>query len=104
MRLINVHTLALKEFFTSNIPKYAILSHTWGDDEVTFQDWQDELRRVIKKGYQKIYNTCRLSKATGHGWVWLDTNCINKESSTELSEAINSMFAWYQRSAVCCVP
>ena len=38
MRLINVKTGALEEFSAANIPKYAILSHTWGDDEVTFQD------------------------------------------------------------------
>ncbi|KAK0730325.1 heterokaryon incompatibility protein-domain-containing protein [Lasiosphaeris hirsuta] len=34
-------------------------------------------------------------------YVWIDTICINKSSSAELSEAINSMFAWYQQAKLC---
>jgi hypothetical protein len=32
---------------------------------------------------------------------WIDTCCIDKTSSAELSEAINSMYMWYQNSQVC---
>ena len=34
-------------------------------------------------------------------WVWIDTCCIDRSSSTELSEAINSMFGWYSRAEEC---
>jgi len=39
MRLINTRTLKLEEFIGQQIPQYAILSHTWGDEEVSYQDW-----------------------------------------------------------------
>lgn len=40
MRLINTDTLEFEEFEGEDIPKYAILSHTWGSDEVSFGDFQ----------------------------------------------------------------
>ncbi|KAL8376498.1 hypothetical protein RB595_007541 [Gaeumannomyces hyphopodioides] len=58
-----------------------------------------EVRR--KPGYQKIAQTCRIAKKHGLDWAWVDTCCIDKSSSAELSEAINSMFKWYRNSAVC---
>jgi hypothetical protein len=36
-------------------------------------------------------------------WVWVDTCCINKSSSSELQEAINSMFSWYKSAPECYV-
>ncbi|KAK1728592.1 hypothetical protein CaCOL14_000200 [Colletotrichum acutatum] len=54
-----------------------------------------------RKGYAKILGACRLTREFGLEYLWVDTNCIDKESSAELSEAINSMFNWYQESAVC---
>ncbi|OHF03700.1 HET domain-containing protein [Colletotrichum orchidophilum] len=111
MRLINTSTLQLEDFFDSDLPKYAILSHTWGTDEVTFQEWllwqEDDLgsRKRIhsKRGFQKISNTCRIARQEGISHVWVDTNCIDKKSSAELSEAINSMFAWYRGASICYV-
>ncbi|KAI1480322.1 HET-domain-containing protein [Daldinia eschscholtzii] len=104
MRLIDVNTLKLKEFFTEKAPPYAILSHTWGDAEVTFQEWEraavDDTVKS-KEGYTKILGACRRAQADGLQYLWCDTNCIDKSSSAELSEAINSMFAWYRNSAVC---
>ncbi|KAK3944376.1 HET-domain-containing protein [Diplogelasinospora grovesii] len=103
MRLIDAKTFELKEFMGSNVPQYAILSHTWEDGEVTFQDYtqltRTELRK--KKGYTKIERTCRLALNSGIKWAWVDTCCIDKTSSAELTEAINSMFRWYAESAVC---
>ncbi|SCO46591.1 related to beta transducin-like protein [Fusarium fujikuroi] len=101
MRLINTKTLELHEFFNENTPPYAILSHAWGDQEVTFQDWQARHHATLKHGYWKILKAC--SKAVNYKlkWLWVDTNCINKSSSAELTEAINSMFAYYQKSKVC---
>lgn len=102
MRLINCTTLELEEFFGSNIPPYAILSHTWGSEEVLFSDLP--LRQpstIAKAGYQKIKLTCDQALRDGLAFAWVDTCCIDKSSSAELSEAINSMFDWYAGSSQC---
>ncbi|KAI0108772.1 HET-domain-containing protein [Hypoxylon sp. NC0597] len=80
---------------------YAILSHTWSDEEVSYQDIQNIERASRMKGFGKIVGTCRLASARGLRYAWVDTCCIDKSSSAELSEAINSMFRWYTESAVC---
>ncbi|KAI1048816.1 hypothetical protein LB505_013974 [Fusarium chuoi] len=101
MRLINTTTLELHEFFNENTPPYAILSHAWGDQEVSFQDWQNRQQVTQKHGYTKILKACNEALKHKLEWLWVDTNCIDKSSSAELSEAINSMFAYYQKSQVC---
>lgn len=107
MRLINTKTLQLEEFFNTpkaERPGFAILSHTWGTDEVSYQDMLSNTRAVKKKlGYQKIFKTCELAQKENRAYAWIDTCCIDKTSSSELSEAINSMFAWYKASDVCYV-
>lgn len=107
MRLIDTKTLALKEFLGIRLPPYAILSHTWeGEEEVSFQDWADHSINSStwkKKGCKKIIDTCQLAKNHGYDYLWVDTNCIDKSSSSELMEAINSMFKWYQFAQVCYV-
>lgn len=100
MRLLNVDSRELVEFYGDDIPSYAILSHTWGKEEVTFQDLAKDGYRE-KRGYAKIEGCCRQAKRDLINWVWVDTCCIDKGSSAELSEAINSMFRWYERSKVC---
>jgi hypothetical protein len=101
MRLINTKTLNLEEF-QSQIPTYAILSHTWGNEEVSFVDWEDKWSEAkTKLGFEKIQKACHQASVDGYGYLWCDTNCIDKRSSAELSEAINSMFSWYKNSAVC---
>ncbi|KAL6358932.1 hypothetical protein LRP88_09127 [Fusarium phalaenopsidis] len=103
MRLINTTTLEIEEFFDISIPEYAILSHTWGDGEVSLQDWADRKNRRFKPGFQKIMWACTQAAKDQLDYVWVDTNCIDKSSSAELSEAINSMFKWYRRSTICYV-
>jgi hypothetical protein len=103
MRLINTQTLTL-ELFADPVPAhipYAILSHTWTDDEVSFEDMQDLSHARIKKGFTKIEATCKLATDNGLQYVWVDTCCIDKSSSAELSEAINCMFRWYNDAVVC---
>jgi len=100
MRLINCSTLKLEEFIGTNIPRYAILSHTWGDEEVSFADFTSG-QPTVRSGYQKIIFTCQQAIKDKIGYAWVDTCCIDKSSSAELSEAINSMFAWYQKSVRC---
>ncbi|PKS07150.1 hypothetical protein jhhlp_005750 [Lomentospora prolificans] len=103
MRLIDTSTLKL-QFFASDVPPYAILSHTWGDGEVAFQDMQRGRAFASRlQGFAKIEDCCRQAKRDGYAWAWVDTCCIDKQSSAELSEAINSMYRWYQHSAVCYV-
>ena len=103
MWLIHTESLKLEYFVGNDIPEYAILSHTWGDGEVTFQDWQDFRKASKKTGFAKIKSACALAQADKLNYIWVDTNCIDKTSSAELSEAINSMFAWYQNSEICYV-
>ena len=95
-------TLQLEEFMDSHhAPPYAILSHTWEEGEVTFQDFASPDVAKLKRGFGKIERTCKLAEANGIGYAWVDTCCIDKTSSAELTEAINSMFQWYARSQVC---
>lgn len=102
MRLINTSTLQLEEFFDDEIPKYAILSHTWTKEEVTLQEWEkSEPSTKLKAGYCKVRDACAISKRGNHDWLWADTVCIDKKSSADLSEAINSMYAWYCGSEEC---
>ncbi|OAA75436.1 Heterokaryon incompatibility [Akanthomyces lecanii RCEF 1005] len=100
MRLLNTSTLALEEFYGSAIPEYAILSHRWLDDEVSFQDLQSG-QAASKAGYAKIQRCCEQAAQDGLAYAWVDTCCIDKTSSAELNEAINSMYAWYRDSALC---
>ncbi|KAH6858958.1 heterokaryon incompatibility protein-domain-containing protein, partial [Alternaria rosae] len=100
MRLLDTRTLELKAFVDS-IPPYAILSHCWTDDEVVFSDLADLEQARKKKGFSKIEKTCELAIGDGFDYAWIDTCCIDKSSSAELSEAINSMFAWYRDSEQC---
>jgi hypothetical protein len=158
MRLIDVDTLDIKFFGDDDVPEYAILSHTWGADEVTYQEmilitrmrslssaissqstettqdfaggffgsnalmlaavellvkgnWspgssladlsEDALMR--REGFAKIVHAARTAKELGYSWIWCDTCCIDKTSSAEFQESINSMFRWYKDSAVCLV-
>ncbi|KAI1319405.1 heterokaryon incompatibility protein-domain-containing protein [Xylariaceae sp. FL0255] len=136
MRLINTATLRLHEFLGDKVPEYAILSHTWEEGEVNFQEWttfadalstpraipsyriRPSLRKIKgvparpklrinpifkKPGFVKIKAACHRAQCHKIEWLWADTVCIDKTSSAELSEAINSMFTWYQDSEVCYV-
>ncbi|KAI4196234.1 MAG: hypothetical protein LQ350_006687 [Teloschistes chrysophthalmus] len=114
MWLIDFDTLQLEEFIDVDLaPPYAILSHTWGKEEVSFQEFtQTPLSDATrsKAGYRKIKKFC----ATAAKWSrwcegepprvnygWVDTCCIDKKSSAELSEAINSMYGWYMKAVYC---
>jgi len=100
MRLLHSKTLKLEEFNGKRVPPYAILSHTWGEDEISFQDSQ--CRDADKKaGYEKIKHCCEIAAADGFEYAWVDSCCIDKTSSSELSEAINSMYRWYKEAQVC---
>ncbi|KAL8812792.1 MAG: hypothetical protein Q9200_000759 [Gallowayella weberi] len=99
--LINVYTLRLEEFWSEKEKKYAILSHRWEADEVSFKDVQDLKTASKKRSFAKIEKSCELARSNDLDYMWVDTGCINKESSAELTEAINSMFRWYKSADVC---
>ena len=107
MRLLVDHghdDLGLVEHHDNDIPPYAILSHTWGADteEVTFKDLMEGSGKN-KAGYEKIRFCRKQAAKDGLRHFWVDTCCIDKSSSTELFEAINSMFRWYKEAAKCYV-
>ncbi|KAE9368926.1 HET-domain-containing protein, partial [Stipitochalara longipes BDJ] len=91
MWLLNTTSLEVSEFFDANTPNYAILSHTWGEEEQISH----------RAGYKKIQDCCAKALEAGFQYVWIDTCCIDKTNSTELSEAINSMFRWYENAITC---
>lgn len=106
MHLLNTRRVELRYFNSCEAaPPYAILSHVWGLNEQTFQEVQEIVKssppNAEQRLSQKVRDFCRYARALGFDWVWSDTCCINKESSAELSEAINSMFVWYGRSTRC---
>jgi hypothetical protein len=100
MRLLNTETFKLREYWGTDIPKYAILSHTWETNEVLFQELEAN-KNTYGAGYRKILGCCKRASRDGYQWVWIDTCCIDKTSSAELSESINSMFNWYQAADIC---
>jgi hypothetical protein len=111
MRLLHITDDGKLEFTSDiilkdDIPPYAILSHTWGDQEVVFNDMKslddlnnDDVKR--KDGWKKIDFCAQQAKRDGLKYFWIDTCCIDKANHTELSEAINSMFRWYQKAERC---
>lgn len=102
MRLLNASTMKLHQFIGDANPKYAILSHTWREEEVLFEDISkpvDQISGMV--GFFKVERCCKQALDDGWDYVWIDTCCINKDSSAELSEAINSMYEWYKAAEVC---
>lgn len=118
MWLLNCTTKMLEEHVTSP-PLYAILSHTWEKDELSFADMMAVQQLIAeghtgltgrlppsltsKQGWFKIEKACDQAAADGYNHLWVDTICIDKSSSAELSEAIMSMYRWYKEADVCYV-
>jgi hypothetical protein len=128
MRLLNTKTLELSRLFVPHeVPDYVILSHRWSTEEVTFLDIskapisEPESETRLKAGFAKIQGACELAESHGYEWIWIDRQaipsflrynllsniyqscCIDKSSSAELQEAINSMWRYYEESNICYV-
>jgi hypothetical protein len=95
-------SFTLKEFTGDETPHYAILSHTWGadHDEVTLADLEKDTD-MTKAGYEKLQFCADQASKDHLRYFWVDTCCIDKTSSAELTEAINSMFKWYRKATQC---
>jgi hypothetical protein len=105
MRLLQLKPdgeLSLTRDLINDFPHYAILSHTWGPDtdEVTLGDLLDKTGKR-KIGYDKIRFCGEQARRSGMEYFWVDTCCIDKSNSTELAEAINSMYNWYREAQIC---
>ncbi|KAF2188857.1 HET-domain-containing protein [Zopfia rhizophila CBS 207.26] len=88
--------------FSSNIPPYAVLSHTWNSDEFLFEDLVNGTG-TSKTGYGKVEFCAKQAARDQIQYFWIDTCCIDKWNLLELSNAINSMFSWYRNAAKCYV-
>ena len=103
MRLIETTQLQLHDFQENAIPPYAILSHTWGESEISHAEFLERQKNKECARYSKIPESCQLALSGGWKYIWIDTCCIDKTSSAELTESINSMYRWYQKAEVCYV-
>lgn len=107
IRLIDVKTLGLQEllFDPTRVPKYAILSHTWGDSEVSFRQWnqwvQDRTSTSQHEGFEKVRLACIEARKLRYKYLWADTCCIRDDNEKEKHSCIDSMFEFYESSAVC---
>ncbi|KAI0380797.1 heterokaryon incompatibility protein-domain-containing protein [Hypomontagnella monticulosa] len=108
IRLIDTKSYRMKSLRVDSV-KYAILSHRWVEgEEITYEkmlELSNDPNHPARQwsGYQKIKQACDKALSREYRYVWVDTCCIDKKSSAELSEAINSMYGWYQNSSVCFV-
>jgi len=73
-----------------DIPRYAILSHTWGPDneEVTFKDIsKGKGKGKTKAGYKKLRFCAKQAKADGLDYFWVDRDrfsCYDAELTCSL--------------------
>ncbi|KAI5366689.1 putative SH3 domain, heterokaryon incompatibility, SH3-like domain superfamily [Septoria linicola] len=116
MRLINIHTVQFQEFADDERPPYAIASHRWGEEETSYKSFSNEwgaasFGRNKVQNFAKLIEQLNIAEDSNRAlsdlglrlrcsWPWIDTACINREDSAELSESINSMFRWYGSAAV----
>ncbi len=109
MRLLRVEpdakfSLIVDRFVPSDVPPYAILSHRWGpgNQEVTYRDLLNGLKDG-KSGFRKLQFCRDQAEKDGFEYFWVDSCCIDKSSSAEISESVNSMYKWYKGAQKCYV-
>jgi hypothetical protein len=107
MRLLHTRSLELQPFIFTQAPDYVILSHRWGAKELTFEDVaKDPISKPTSQarkitGFSKVRGACDQAAKDGYDWVWIDSCCIDRSSSADLQEAINSMWSYYARANIC---
>jgi len=76
MRLLSTRNWEMRDFISdAEVPPYAILSHTWGEGEISFQQWEakDSIDISPLKGYRKIKEFGDRAAQDKFDWVWVDT-------------------------------
>ncbi|EIW58813.1 HET-domain-containing protein, partial [Trametes versicolor FP-101664 SS1] len=101
MRLLNTHTGAFEWHHDPTTVRYAILSHVWDQLQRSPQNADTNPVPLLSLVSAKIRDCCVYARQNGYDLLWIDSCCIDKSSSAELSEAINSMYQWYEQSTVC---
>lgn len=104
MRLLDTRAETIEAPEDKVVPEgtqYAILSHTWGAEEIIFSDLLHGRPVSSKAGWTKLKGARKQAARDGFDYIWVDTCCIDKSSTTELSEAINSMVYYDRKAAVC---
>ncbi|KAI0391551.1 heterokaryon incompatibility protein-domain-containing protein [Xylariaceae sp. FL0594] len=102
MRLVNTTSFELDECLGDTTKEYAILSHTWDDDECTLPDMSGPRGRQ-RKGFKKIEFCCEQARRDGIEWAWVDTCCVDSSSTEDVTMTVNSLFRWYQNAKICYV-
>jgi hypothetical protein len=101
-RLINATTYKLEEFLESRPPSYAIVSHTWGKDEIELRDFTDDPPNPSNLyRFHKIRVACEKAKKSNLSYIWIDSCCIDKTNMAELEVALQNMFQWYRNATIC---
>ncbi|KAL4070177.1 heterokaryon incompatibility protein-domain-containing protein [Scleroderma yunnanense] len=103
------HQTKVLKFSDDETTNYAILSYWWTDQEINHDEMVELTKIEVEErdkicqhdGYQKILDSCKQAVRDKYEWLWVNTCCIDKQSSAELSEAINFMYLWYKNSKVC---
>ena len=112
MRLLDTETLRFESFDDpQSAPDYAILSHVWSSSgEQSYREVVDVMKhardgddyeQASGRLSEKIMGCCAQALAEGYKYIWIDSCCIDKTSSAELSEAINSRCKWYRSASQC---
>jgi hypothetical protein len=82
MHLLNTSTFRIGEFQDNEVPPYAILSHWWLREEVTYEDMMVAerwgVRGVDKAGFAKLELIvgCAQAREDELEFIWIDTCCI----------------------------
>lgn len=100
MYLINTQTARLEKISLRRGVQYAILSHRWTKEEMDFTEISTKDFRLSSSS-NKLRGAVKQARQDGYKYLWIDSCCIDRQSSAELSEAINSMYRWYQTADVC---
>jgi hypothetical protein len=103
LRLLDVRTYQVSVFNEAAAPRYAAISHTWGPDEVVFKDLVNFQYATLRGGFAKLQGACLTVIKLGIEWIWIDTVCIDRSSSVEVSDSVNSIFRWFRNSQFCIV-
>ncbi|KAH9920840.1 heterokaryon incompatibility protein-domain-containing protein, partial [Epithele typhae] len=102
MRMLDTSTGRFSDQLHHRRVRYAILSHVWSRREHSnYAEYPAPDSSILPHLSDKVQKACELARSHNFKYLWIDTCCIDKTSSSELSKAINSMFEWYRCAKVC---